>query len=152
MLEDICDGSHYNQKVNIRDARNKITDCIRQRQSERKGALKSTQNIGKGLHKVFKTVLKEILQYYHLWENLVQKLPISFHTPEMFLKLQTLRRYRETLAKSQRGLVVPSEILRYFLCLGSLVQDRSFESLRTSGREDCKYSGPRAVANSHVAG
>ena len=29
----------------------------------RKGALKATQNMGKGLHKVFKAVVKEILQY-----------------------------------------------------------------------------------------
>ena len=53
---------------------------------------------------------------------------------------------------SQRQHVVPSEILRYFLCSGSLFQDRSFESLKFFGREDCKCSSPRAVANSHAAG
>ena len=37
-------------------------DCIRQRQSKWKVALKATRNMGKGLHKLFKTVVKEILQ------------------------------------------------------------------------------------------
>ena len=32
-------------------------------QSEWKGALKATQNTGKGLHKVFKNVVKDISQY-----------------------------------------------------------------------------------------
>ena len=45
---------------NKRESRYNIHDRIRQRQSELKGALKSTQNMGKGLHKVFKTVVKEI--------------------------------------------------------------------------------------------
>ena len=53
---------------------------------------------------------------------------------------------------SQRGLVVPSEVLRYFPCSGSMVRFRSLESLRTFGREDYKCSGPHAVANSHAAG
>ena len=42
MLEDICDGSQTHPNVNIREARYKIRDRIRQRQSEWKGALKST--------------------------------------------------------------------------------------------------------------
>ena len=48
--------------MNRREARYKIRDCIRQRQSEWKGALKDTQSMGKGLHKVFSTVVKEISQ------------------------------------------------------------------------------------------
>ena len=35
---------------------------MRQRQSEWKGALKATRNKGKGLHKAFSTVVKEISQ------------------------------------------------------------------------------------------
>ena len=42
MLEDICDGSQNHQNVNRREAHYKIYDSIRQRQSERKGALKAT--------------------------------------------------------------------------------------------------------------
>ena len=56
VLEDICDGSQSHPNVNKREAYYKICDHIRQRQSEQKGALKATKNMGKGLHKVFKTV------------------------------------------------------------------------------------------------
>ena len=56
MLEYICDGSQTHPNVNKR------RDRIRQRKSEWKGALKVTRSIGKGFHKVFSTVLKEILQ------------------------------------------------------------------------------------------
>ena len=45
-----------------RESPYKIRDRIRQRQSERKVALKSMQNTGKGSHKVFKTSAKEISQ------------------------------------------------------------------------------------------
>ena len=60
MLEDIRDGSQTHPKNNRREARYKIRDRIRQRQSEWKGALKATQSMGKGLHKVFSTVVKDI--------------------------------------------------------------------------------------------
>ena len=62
ILEDICDGSQSHPNVNQREARYKIRDSIRQRQSEWKGELKATQSMGKGLHKVFKTVVKYISQ------------------------------------------------------------------------------------------
>ena len=69
MLEDICDGSQSHPNVNRREARYKIRDRIKQRKSEWKGALKATQNMGKGLHKVFQTVVKEISQYLLLGES-----------------------------------------------------------------------------------
>ena len=47
MLEDICDGSQSHPNVNKRETRYKIRDRISQRQSEWKGALKATQNMGK---------------------------------------------------------------------------------------------------------
>ena len=58
MLEDICDGSQYHLNVNRIEAHYKICDQIKQRQSEWREALKDTQNMGKGLHKVFNTVIK----------------------------------------------------------------------------------------------
>ena len=61
-LEDICDGSQTHPNVNRREARYKIRDFIRQRQSEWKGALKATQSMGKGLHKVFSKIVKKISQ------------------------------------------------------------------------------------------
>ena len=62
MLEDICDGSQSHPNFNRREARYKIRGFIKQRQSKWKGVLKAMQNMGKCLHKVFKTVGKDILQ------------------------------------------------------------------------------------------
>ena len=64
MLEDIHDVSQSHLGVNRRDAHYKIHDRIKQRQPEWKGALKSTQSMGKGSHKVFKTVLKDIFAIF----------------------------------------------------------------------------------------
>ena len=60
MLEDICDGSQTHPNVNSMEARYKLSDCIRQRQSEWKGELKSIRSMGKYLHNVFSTVVKNI--------------------------------------------------------------------------------------------
>ena len=62
MLHDICDGSQTHTNVNKREAHYKIRDHVKQRQSEWKGSLKSTQSMGDGLHKVFSTVVKDISQ------------------------------------------------------------------------------------------
>ena len=62
MLEDIRDGNQTHPTINKREARCKIRDRIKQRQLEWKGALKSTRNTGKGLHKVFSTIVKDISQ------------------------------------------------------------------------------------------
>ena len=87
MLEEICDGSQSHPNVKRRDARYKIRDCVKQKQSEWKEALKATRNMGKGLHKVFRTVVKRFLKISHLWVNLVQKFNSSFQNPETLLKL-----------------------------------------------------------------
>ena len=58
MLGKIRDDIQSHLSVNRRESSYKICDRIKQRQSEWKGALKATQNIDKGLHKVFKTVVK----------------------------------------------------------------------------------------------
>ena len=50
MLEDILDRSKSHTNINRREARYKIRDRIRKRQSEWKGALKATQNMGKASH------------------------------------------------------------------------------------------------------
>ena len=62
MLEGICDGSQSHLNVNNREASYKIRDRIKERQSKWKGAIKSTRNMGKGLHKVYNTVVKDISQ------------------------------------------------------------------------------------------
>ena len=62
MLPIICDGSQTHPNVNKREVRYKIPDRDRQKQPEWKGALKATQSMGKGLYKVFSTVVKDISQ------------------------------------------------------------------------------------------
>ena len=62
MLEKIRDGSKSHPSVNRREALYKISDHIKQRQTEQKGALISTQKMGKDLHKVFKAVVNDISQ------------------------------------------------------------------------------------------
>ena len=94
----IHDGSQSHHENNRRYARYKICDHIKQRQLEGKGALKSTGKMGKGSHKVFKTVVKEISQENHLWVKLVQKFPISFQNLETLLKLPNFQD-KETLAR-----------------------------------------------------
>ena len=61
-LVDIRDGSQTHPTVNKREARCKIRDHINQSQSEWKGALKATRNMGKGLHKVFSAIVLDISQ------------------------------------------------------------------------------------------
>ena len=62
MLKDIRDGSQTHTNFNRIEVCYNIRDHIRKRQSEWKGSLKSPQSIVKGLHKVFSTVVKYILQ------------------------------------------------------------------------------------------
>ena len=60
ILEDIFDRSQYHPIIVRRKARYKIHDCVKQRKAKWKGALLSTQKMGKCLHKVFKAVVNEI--------------------------------------------------------------------------------------------
>ena len=62
MLEDICDGSKTHPTVNKREARYEIRERVSRKESQWKGALKAKRNMGKGLHKVFSTIVKEISQ------------------------------------------------------------------------------------------
>ena len=61
-LHDICDGNQNHPKINKREARMAIRDRIKQNKSEWKGALKATHKMGKGLHRVFRTIVSEISQ------------------------------------------------------------------------------------------
>ena len=58
MIEDMRGGIKSHRNLNQRESRYKIRDRISQRKSEWKGTLKSIQNMGKVLHKVFKIVIK----------------------------------------------------------------------------------------------
>ena len=62
VLEDIRDISQSHPNINRIEAWYKIRGPFKQRQAEWKGALLSTQNMGKGLHKLFKAVVNDISQ------------------------------------------------------------------------------------------
>ena len=61
-LHDIRGGNQTHPNIDKREARLKIRDRIQQNKSEWKGALRATHKMGKGLHKVFSTILSEISQ------------------------------------------------------------------------------------------
>ena len=67
MLEDIHDGSKSHPIINRIDSYYKISDRIKLIQKEWKGELLSMRNMGKGLQKVFKAVLNEILQVFPIF-------------------------------------------------------------------------------------
>ena len=62
LLQDIRDGNQNHPKINKREARMAIRDRIKQNKSEWKGALKAMHKMGKGLHRVFRTIVSEISQ------------------------------------------------------------------------------------------
>ena len=61
-FHDIRDGNQTHPNIDKREARLKIRDHIKQQKSEWKGVLRATHKMGKFLHKVFRTILSEILQ------------------------------------------------------------------------------------------
>ena len=61
-LQDIRDGNRTHPEINKREARMAIRDRIKQNKSEWKGALTATDKMEKGLHRVFRTIVSEILQ------------------------------------------------------------------------------------------
>ena len=61
MLGDIRDGSQSHLIINSREAHYNIRDCMKQGQAEWKGELLFTQKICKGLHKIFKAAVNDIL-------------------------------------------------------------------------------------------
>ena len=86
MLQDIRYGIQTHPNVNKREARYKIRDRIRQRQLEWKGSLKDTQSMGKGLHKVFSTITKELLQ---------ELTPLGESSSEVYHIIPELRNFSE---------------------------------------------------------
>ena len=61
-LHDIRDRNQTHPNIDKREARLKIRDRIKQKKSEWKGELRATHKMGKGLHRVFSTIVSEILQ------------------------------------------------------------------------------------------
>ena len=61
-LHDIRDGNQTHPSIDKREARLEIRDLIKQKKSQWKGALRATHKVVKGLHRVFSTIVSEILQ------------------------------------------------------------------------------------------
>ena len=61
-FHDIRDINQTHPSIDKRESRLKIRDRIKQKKSERKGALRATHKMGKLLHRVFSTTIKEILE------------------------------------------------------------------------------------------
>ena len=61
-LHDIRNGNQTHLNIDKREARLKMRDRIKQKKSQWKGALRATHKMGKGLHRVFSTIVSEILQ------------------------------------------------------------------------------------------
>ena len=61
-LHDICDDNQTHPNIDKMEASLKISDRVKQKKSEWKGALRATHKMGKGLHKVFSTIVEEISQ------------------------------------------------------------------------------------------
>ena len=61
-LHDIRDGNQTHPKINKREARMAIRDHTKQKKSQWKGALRATHKMGKGLRRVFSTIVSEISQ------------------------------------------------------------------------------------------
>ena len=73
-----------------REACYKICDRIKEIKSEWKGELKATQNMGKGLHKVFNTVVKYISQDLSPLGESGSKVSHFITEPGNFSKLKTI--------------------------------------------------------------
>ena len=59
-LHDICDGTQTNTNIDKREARLKMRDRVKQKKLQWKGALRATHKMGKGLHRIFSTIVSEI--------------------------------------------------------------------------------------------
>ena len=60
-LHDICDGNQTQPNIDKMEARLNIRDRIKQKKSQWKGSLRAMHKMGKGLHRVFSTIVSEIL-------------------------------------------------------------------------------------------
>ena len=61
-LHDIRDVNQTHLKIDKREARLAIRDRIKQKKSQWKGALRDMHKMGKVLHRIFSTIVSEILQ------------------------------------------------------------------------------------------
>ena len=86
MLEYIRDGIQSYPGVNGREACYKVCDCIKQRQTEWKGALLYMRNMSKYLQKSLRLSLMIFCKFYQSWVNLDQRFLILFQNLEFLQK------------------------------------------------------------------
>ena len=90
LLEDILDGSQSYPSINRVGALYKIHDHIKQRQAEWKLVLLSTINVGRGLYKVFKAVVKELSEAFPILGESGSEVTYFFPKPTNFAELTRL--------------------------------------------------------------
>ena len=90
MLEYIRDGRQNHPILNRKKEHYKIRDHNKRRQTEWKVTLKDTQNVGKGLNKVFKNVVKEILRDLPTWGGSGSEVSHSIPDPRNFAEVTIL--------------------------------------------------------------
>ena len=81
-LHDIRDGNQTHPKIDKREAHMEICDRIKQNKLQCKEALRATHKMGKGSHKVFSTIVSEILQELTNWRIWFRS--VTFHTRTQF--------------------------------------------------------------------
>ena len=70
-----------------------MCDCIKQGQADQKGALLFTRNMGKGLHKVFKSVVNEISQPLSIRGKSESELSYFIPKPRKFAEVTRFSEY-----------------------------------------------------------
>ena len=105
MLEDICDSSQYHPIINSREARYKIHDHIKRSQLEYKGDLLYTQNMGKGLHKLFKAAVNEILQVFPIFCESGSEVSHFIPDPRNFSEVTILSPWIKSTLKEIKNLI-----------------------------------------------
>ena len=100
-FHDIRDGDQTHRNIDKKEARLKKRDRIKQKKSEWKGVLRATHNMGKGLHKVFSTIVKEILQELTNFEESGSEVSNFIPEPRNFAELtKKLENIRKTWLKA----------------------------------------------------
>ena len=88
-FKDIQDRSQIHPKLNARNVRLKISDCIKQAQNECKGSELLANIKAKGFHKVFKAVVNE-LKIYISYFGRIRLITFTLHSITDFFRNQKI--------------------------------------------------------------
>ena len=90
MLENIRDGCQSHPSINRRQARYRIRYRFKKSQTEWKGELLSIQNMGKGLHEVFKAAANDISLALPILGESISEVPYFIPGPIRFVEVTRL--------------------------------------------------------------